>query len=89
MLILKKKIFLNIAILIWFLKTIFMLSIYFIPFAFIISGFIDSWWVNLILWSLMGFGMAGIGMSVMHDANHGSYSKNKKGQCCYWVISLN
>ena len=25
----------------------------------------------------MGFGMAGIGMSVMHDANHGSYSKSK------------
>ena len=60
------------------LKTIFMISIYFVPFAFIISGAIESLWINLLLWSVMGFGMAGIGMSVMHDANHGSYSKNKK-----------
>lgn len=60
------------------LKTIIMLSIYFVPFAFIISGTIDSWWINLLLWSLMGLGMSGIGMSVMHDANHGSYSKYKK-----------
>jgi linoleoyl-CoA desaturase len=59
-------------------KTIFMISIYFIPFSFIISGVVETWWVNLILWSIMGFGMAGIGMSIMHDANHGSYSKSKK-----------
>ena len=26
---------------------------------------------------MMGIGMAGIGMSVMHDANHGAYSKIK------------
>ena len=25
----------------------------------------------------MGFGMSGIGLSVMHDANHGSYSSNQ------------
>ena len=30
------------------------------------------------LWIVMGFGLAGIGMSVMHDANHGSYSSNHK-----------
>ena len=59
-------------------KTIFMISIYFVPFFIIISGIIDAWWVNLILWAVMGFGMAGIGMSVMHDANHGSYSKSKR-----------
>jgi len=29
------------------------------------------------MWSLMGFGMAGIGLSIMHDANHGAYSKNQ------------
>jgi linoleoyl-CoA desaturase len=28
------------------------------------------------MWFLMGLGMAGIGLSVMHDANHGAYSKN-------------
>jgi fatty acid desaturase len=26
----------------------------------------------------MGFGMAGIGLAIMHDANHGAYSNNKK-----------
>ena len=30
------------------------------------------------MWALMGFGMSGIGLAVMHDANHGAYSKNKK-----------
>ena len=32
----------------------------------------------LLLCALMGFTMAGIGFSVMHDANHGSYSSNTK-----------
>ncbi len=56
-------------------KTVCMLALYFVPFSFLISGIVESWWLNFLLWSLMGFGMAGIGMSVMHDANHGSYSK--------------
>ncbi|MBM78731.1 MAG: acyl-CoA desaturase [Crocinitomicaceae bacterium] len=59
-------------------KTFFMMSLYFIPYSFLVSGFIDSYLLNLVLWSVMGLGMAGIGMSVMHDANHGSYSKNKR-----------
>jgi linoleoyl-CoA desaturase len=58
------------------LKTIFMCSIYFIPFFFLISGTVSSVSGNIGLWALMGFGMSGIGLSVMHDANHGSYSKN-------------
>ncbi len=33
-------------------------------------------WVVLSLYSIMGFVLAGIGMSVMHDANHGAYSRN-------------
>jgi linoleoyl-CoA desaturase len=39
---------------------------------------------------LMGLGMAGIGMGVMHDANHGSYSKNSKLNSIlgYFSISL-
>ena len=36
----------------------------------------DSYY-SIFLWLMMGLGMAGIGMSVMHDANHGAYSKNK------------
>ena len=59
-------------------KTVFMLSLYFIPFSFLVSGYIDSFLLNILLWVLMGFGMSGIGMSVMHDANHGSYFKSKK-----------
>lgn len=60
------------------LKTIVMVSVYFIPFIFIVSGSIQSMLLYLILWSLMGLGMAGIGLSIMHDANHGSYSKHQK-----------
>lgn len=33
-------------------------------------------WAVLTLFSLMGFALAGIGMSIMHDANHGAYSRN-------------
>ena len=47
--------------------------IYFVPMA---------WPISMLLWALMGFGKAGIGMSVMHDANHGSYSQKK------WVNKL-
>lgn len=60
------------------MKTIFMCSLYFIPFFIIISGIISTVGGNMALWALMGFGMSGIGLSVMHDANHGSYSKNNK-----------
>lgn len=59
-------------------KSVFMLSLYFIPYSFIISGSVDLYWLNLLLFALMGLGMSGIGMSVMHDANHGSYFKSKK-----------
>jgi linoleoyl-CoA desaturase len=55
-------------------KTIFMFSLYLIPYAFMVSGFIQTYWIYLGLAMLMGFGKAGIGLSVMHDANHGSYS---------------
>jgi len=56
-------------------KTIFMLSLYFIPFFLLLSGIVTSYWA-MSMWGLMGLGMAGIGLSVMHDANHGSYSNN-------------
>lgn len=58
-------------------KTIFMFALYFIPFALMMFLF-ESSWLAFIMWALMGFGMAGIGLSVMHDANHGAYSKNEK-----------
>ena len=59
-------------------KTVFMLSLFFVPFILLTINVVDSWWFHIIMWSLMGFGMAGIGLSVMHDANHGAYSKNPK-----------
>ena len=59
------------------IKTVFMLSLYFVPFLFILLNISENSWIILGLWILMGLGMAGIGLSIMHDANHGAYSKNK------------
>lgn len=56
-------------------KTIFMFMLYFIPYGIIISGAITNIWILLALCLAMGMGLAGIGLSVMHDANHGAYSK--------------
>ena len=58
-------------------KSIFMLLLYFVPYTLAISGVITNNWLYWLLWVCMGVGMAGIGLSIMHDANHGSYSKNK------------
>lgn len=57
------------------IKTIVLLASYIVPFLIII--FLQpSFLVMNLLWLLMGFGLAGIGMSIMHDANHGAYSKS-------------
>lgn len=61
-----------------YMKTIFMFAAYFIPFFLIVFNAFDSKLVWLLLCLLMGLAMSGIGLSVMHDANHGSYSKNTK-----------
>lgn len=63
-----------------YIKSVFMISLYVIPYVIMISGSINpssSFWTFFLLWVVMGFGMAGIGMSVMHDANHGGYSRNR------------
>lgn len=57
-------------------KTIALLSLYLIPFGVIFISGLSSW-VYLLMWILMGVGMAGVGLSVMHDANHGAYSRNE------------
>lgn len=54
-------------------KSIVMILLYFVPFALLFI--IGNTWVSLAMWFLMGLGMAGIGLSIMHDANHGAYSK--------------
>ena len=58
------------------IKTIVMLSFYIVPYFLILFGGF-SVYVMWLLTAVMGVGIAGIGMSVMHDANHGSYSANK------------
>ena len=56
-------------------KTICMIALYTAPFVLILTLNIQSWAV-LSLWAVMGVGMAGCGLSIMHDANHGAYSKS-------------
>lgn len=63
------------------IKTIAMLAIYIVPFVFMLIGNY-SFVMYLLLWILMGIGMAGVGLSVMHDANHGAYSKHE------WINNL-
>ncbi|MBS1643700.1 MAG: acyl-CoA desaturase [Bacteroidetes bacterium] len=59
-------------------KTVAMIAIYLVPFGIILSGYgAVNLAIYLLLWVLMGLGMVGIGTSVMHDSNHGAYSKNK------------
>jgi linoleoyl-CoA desaturase len=58
------------------IKSIILLSAYILPFLFLLFFKLDTW-ALLLAFAIMGFGLAGIGMSIMHDANHGSYSKKK------------
>jgi len=59
-------------------KTVFMFTLFFAPYLVMITGLVTQPWLIALCWVLMGFGTAGIGLSVMHDANHRSYSKNQK-----------
>src|SRR5678816_2335243 len=61
------------------IKTFVILLLSLVPYVFIITGMgAGSPWLFLGLWLLMGTGMSGIGTSIMHDANHGTYSANKR-----------
>ncbi|WP_299228389.1 acyl-CoA desaturase [uncultured Psychroserpens sp.] len=55
-----------------------MLLLFFTPLTILASGIVASTSLLFVLYTISGFGMAGIGMSVMHDAIHGSYSKHKE-----------
>lgn len=48
---------------------------YFVPYILIVTGVLTGWLPILIAVLVMSLGLAGIGLSVMHDANHGAYSK--------------
>ncbi len=70
-----------------YVKTVAMLAIYFVPYALMLAQVFPAW-VGILLYCVMGFGMAGIGFSIMHDANHGSYS-SKKWVNDFWGYTLN
>lgn len=57
------------------LKTFCMLSLFLVPYGMMIAGLATSFASLLLLFAVMGLGTAGIGLSIMHDANHGAYSR--------------
>jgi linoleoyl-CoA desaturase len=57
------------------IKTISVLAVYLLPLGLMYIFHLPNWAV-LLGFVVSGFGMAGVGMCVMHDANHGSYSRN-------------
>ncbi len=63
-------------------KTIFMVMLYIVPFILMITGVVSGTAGVIGMYLLMALGMSGIGLAVMHDANHGAYSKHK------WVNRL-
>lgn len=54
-----------------------MLVLFFAPLALITAGVVSHTFLVFLLYVTSGIGMSGIGMGIMHDAIHGSYSKNK------------
>ncbi len=58
-------------------KTVVLILSFIIP-VLIVNILVLKPWAIMLLYTLMGFAFAGIGMSVMHDANHGAYSKNSR-----------
>jgi linoleoyl-CoA desaturase len=63
-------------------KTFCMFGLYFTPYALILSGVVVHPLLLLLSVVVMSIGLAGIGLTVMHDANHGAYSKKA------WVNNL-
>jgi linoleoyl-CoA desaturase len=59
-------------------KSLFMGSLYVVPYILMITGIVYTVPLIILSWITMGFGMAGLGMVLMHDANHGSFSRNPK-----------
>lgn len=64
------------------LKALVMILLYLSPYILFYFNVLENVWLFFGLWFLMGIGMAGIGTGVMHDANHGTFSKRE------WVNQL-
>jgi linoleoyl-CoA desaturase len=84
-----------------YIKAAILLTFYIAPFV-LLMVLQPPAIVQIGLWSLMGFALAGVGMSVMHDANHGAFSKNRRlnylmghtlnlvgGSVCNWKMQHN
>mgnify|MGYP006284201933 CR=1 FL=1 len=59
-------------------ESAFMFALYLGPYVVMMSGGVQSPAMILLCWIVMGFGMTGLGMVLMHDANHGSLSQNRR-----------
>ncbi|RAW02052.1 fatty acid desaturase family protein [Pseudochryseolinea flava] len=60
------------------IKTIVMFALYFLPYTLILTSTVSSVFGLVSTVVLMALGLAGIGLSVMHDANHGAYTKSRR-----------
>lgn len=60
------------------IKTIVMFLLYFVPYTLLLTNTITSVFGLVSMVVIMALGLAGIGLSVMHDANHGAYTKSKR-----------
>jgi linoleoyl-CoA desaturase len=56
-------------------KSVVFIAAYLVPLALIIANVLSGWAI-VVGYTIMGLGMVGIGMSIMHDAIHGSYSQS-------------
>ncbi len=52
-----------------------MLTLFICPIVIVSTKIVSNPYLVILLYILSGLGMAGIGMGIMHDANHGSFSK--------------
>jgi len=59
-------------------KSVVIIGVYMALYLAILIGGFNKISFLFLLWGLMGLAMAFIGTAVMHDALHGSYSKNRK-----------
>lgn len=59
-------------------KTIVMLLVYTIPIVLLACGVVKVPALAILLYLISGLGIAGIGMGIMHDANHGAYTKRTR-----------
>ncbi len=71
-----------------YIKTVFMLAAYLIPYFLILFNVVENKLIWLFFSVFMGLAMAGMGLCIMHDANHGSFSKNTKLNRFIGYVSL-